>query len=64
MKQQIIVRLIEALIELEELLSVEEFSEIDVKDFQDASRSFKLAFRDLVFDSLDDDFINNLRIKK
>lgn len=63
MKQQKIVRLVESLLELEELLSIEEFSETDAKDFQDASRYFTLAFRDLVFDCLDDEFIKNLRIK-
>lgn len=40
MKQQKIVRLVESLLELEELLSIEEFSETDAKDFQDSSRFF------------------------
>lgn len=61
MKQQKIVRLIESLLELEELLSIEEFSETDAKDFQDSSRFFYSAFRDLVYEILDD--AHNLRIK-
>lgn len=60
MKKQKIVRLVESLLELEELLSIEEFSETDAKDFQDSSRFFYNAFRDLVFEILDD--AHNLRM--
>lgn len=61
MKQQTIIRLVESLLEIEEIVSIEELSETDMKDLQDASRFFAKAFRDLVFDCLDD--FNNVRIK-
>lgn len=61
MKQQKIVRLVESLLELEELLSIEEFSETDAKEFQDSSRFFYKAFRDLVYECLDE--AHNLRMK-
>lgn len=50
MSNQKIMQLIDVILELEELVSIEEFSDTDAKDLQDACRSFSVLFRALVLE--------------